>query len=91
MQRRDPGRDVDLTSVVLALFGSAVGRDTGGATAGGRMLGRWIMPALLIWGLATLLAAWNPLEIRPGPIRLSCDRNDRPVLVVLSAAALWKT
>jgi VanZ family protein len=54
-----PGRDVDLTSVVLALFGSAVG-----ATLVARLPAvnahRWTVPAILIWGLAIVLAAWNP-------------------------------
>ncbi len=59
MQLVVPGRDVDLTSVFLALSGSALG-----ATLVARLTavdaGRWIVAALLIWGLATLLAAWNP-------------------------------
>ncbi len=59
MQVLIPGRDVDLSSVLLALCGSAVG-----ATLVERLAGlderRWIVPALLIWGLATLLAGWNP-------------------------------
>lgn len=54
-----PGRDVDLTSVVMATLGSAVGatcvirRSAGDAH-------RWIVPALVIWGAAVALAAWNP-------------------------------
>lgn len=53
-----PSSDVDMTSVVLALVGSAVGaaplaRSTGDAR-------RWIMPAVLIWGLAVVLTAWRP-------------------------------
>jgi VanZ family protein len=54
-----PGRDVDLSSVVLALAGMAFG-----ATLVARLstldARRWIVPALVIWGLATMLAAWNP-------------------------------
>jgi glycopeptide antibiotics resistance protein len=53
-----PTRDVDMTSVVLALVGSAVGasplaRSTGDAR-------RWIRPAVLIWTLAVVLSAWSP-------------------------------
>jgi VanZ family protein len=54
-----PGRDVDLTSVVLALAGSALGAAPVARSAGGDAR-RWIMPALTIWGVAALLAAWNP-------------------------------
>jgi VanZ family protein len=59
MQVVVPGRDVDLSSGLLALSGSALG-----ATLVARLAAvdarRWIVPAILIWGLATLLAAWNP-------------------------------
>jgi VanZ family protein len=58
MQVIIPSRDVDMTSVVLALVGSALGaspmaRSTGDAR-------RWIMPAVLIWSLAVVLSAWSP-------------------------------
>ena len=54
-----PGRDVDLTSVLLAIFGSALGATlvTRIVVADAR---RWTTPALLIWGVAVTLAAWNP-------------------------------
>jgi VanZ family protein len=67
-----PGRDVDLTSVVLAAFGTAAGatlviyRPAVDAR-------RWTIPALLVWGLAVMLVSWNPprfmwpdrLELKP--------------------------
>ena len=55
-----PGRDVDLTSVVLAhsRLGRRARRSWRACAAVDAR--RWIVPALLIWGLATLLAAWNP-------------------------------
>ena len=58
-----PGRDVDLSSVVLALSGSALGA-TLVALVAAVDARRWIVPALLIWGLATLLAAWSPPRFR---------------------------
>jgi VanZ family protein len=54
-----PGRDVDLSSVVLALSGSALGAMLVARRAVVDARG-WIVPALVIWSLATLLAAWNP-------------------------------
>jgi VanZ family protein len=59
MQVVIPGRDVDMSSVLLALSGSALGAAlvTRLAAVDAR---RWIEPALLIWGVATMLAAWNP-------------------------------
>jgi VanZ family protein len=61
MQVVVPGRDSDPTSVALALVGSALGAITvtRSATQGPR---RWIVPALTIWCVATLLAAWSPLR-----------------------------
>jgi VanZ family protein len=56
-----PGHDVDLTSVALATCGSGVGATLVTRFAAVDARG-WAMPALLIWGLATLLAAWNPLS-----------------------------
>ena len=59
MQLVIPGRDVDLTSVVLAILGSG-----SGATLVARLAAvdarRWTVPALVVWGVATMLAAWNP-------------------------------
>jgi VanZ family protein len=54
-----PGRDVDLTSVVLALFGSILGT-TLVARLPAVNAARWTVPAILIWGLAIVLAAWSP-------------------------------
>jgi len=54
-----PGPDVDLTSVVLALFGSTLGAAAVARSAGGDAR-HWIMPGVLTWGVAALLAAWNP-------------------------------
>ncbi len=56
-----PGRDVDLTSVVLACSGAAVG---GTAVASLRHLAwrDWTIPALVIWALAALLTEGNPLQ-----------------------------
>ena len=56
-----PGRDVDFTSVVLACSGAAIG---GTAVASLRRLSwrDWTIPALVIWALATLLTAGNPLR-----------------------------
>jgi VanZ family protein len=52
-------RTADMTSVLLALIGSAAGA---AAVAGfpGRDPRRWTGPALLIWGIVVLLAAWTP-------------------------------
>jgi VanZ family protein len=61
MQLAIPGRDVDLTSVLLAAVGSALGsllvarRDALEAR-------QWVAPALGIWALSVLLSAWNPLN-----------------------------
>jgi glycopeptide antibiotics resistance protein len=54
-----PSRNMDMTSVLLALTGSATGAM---AVAGfpRRDPRRWTGPALLIWGIAVLLAAWTP-------------------------------
>ena len=59
MQIVIPGRDVDLTSVVLAASVRPSARRWWCACAA-MDARRWIVPALVIWGLATLLAAWNP-------------------------------
>jgi VanZ family protein len=60
-----PGRDVDLTSVVLAIAGSALGstavvRGANAHANASLSARRWIIPAILIWGVAVMLAAWNP-------------------------------
>jgi glycopeptide antibiotics resistance protein len=62
-----PGRDADLTSVVLAVLGSAAG-----ATAIVRFRDqhprRLIIPALAIWWLAVMFTFWNPPGFsRPQP------------------------
>ena len=67
MQLVVPGRDADLTSVALSLVGSALGALTvlRSAIQDPR---RWIVPALIIWCVATVLAAWSPLRFAwPNP------------------------
>jgi VanZ family protein len=67
-----PGRDVDLTSVALAIFGSAVAA-TLVIYLPAVDARRWTVPALLVWGLAVMLVSWNPprfmwpdrLELKP--------------------------
>jgi len=54
-----PGHEVDITSIALALLGSALGAAPVARSAAGDA-SRWIDPALLIWGLAVVMAAWNP-------------------------------
>jgi VanZ family protein len=54
-----PSRVVDMTSVALALMGSALGA-AAVARSAAEDARRWINPALVIWGLAVVLAAWNP-------------------------------
>jgi VanZ family protein len=62
-----PSRDLDMTSVVLAMVGAAIGawlvvRDESGNAR------RWIMPALVIWSMAVVLRAWSPWRFAwPGP------------------------
>ena len=53
-----PGRVADMTSVVLAVVGSA----TGGAVVRRpqRPPRQWVGPALVVWALAVALAAWTP-------------------------------
>jgi VanZ family protein len=54
-----PGRDVDLTSVLLALLGSTLGASL--MMRGARVeVHRWTIPALIVWGIAVTLAAWSP-------------------------------
>ena len=59
LQLAIPGRTVDMTSVALAVLGSALGAAPVACT-GDSDARRWIDPALLIWGLAVVLGAWNP-------------------------------
>jgi VanZ family protein len=54
-----PSRDADMTSVVLALCGSALGA-LPWVRSGPVVTRRWIVPALAIWSLAVILTAWNP-------------------------------
>jgi VanZ family protein len=62
-----PGRDVDMSSVVLATVGSAIGA-TIVAYRSSFDVRRWTAPALGLWGLAVVLAAWNPLRFQwPAP------------------------
>jgi VanZ family protein len=56
-----PGRNADATSVALALVGSALGAITAAQSATQEPR-RWIVPALAIWCVATLLATWSPLR-----------------------------
>jgi len=53
------GRDIDMTSVALAVLGSAVGAAAVARSADGDAR-RWITPALFCWGLAVVMAAWDP-------------------------------
>jgi glycopeptide antibiotics resistance protein len=62
-----PGAAIEITSVAVALAGSALGAApvAQSSAADGR---RWIIPALLIWGLAMVVAAWNPPQFAwPAP------------------------
>ena len=62
-----PARDVDATSIVLAVFGSAAGA---AAVVRSRELDphRLIMPAIAIWCLAVTFTLWNPPRFtRPAP------------------------
>ncbi len=54
-----PSRVADMTSVLLAVIGSAVG---GAVVVGSpqRTLRQWAGPALVVWALAVALAAWTP-------------------------------
>ena len=61
MQLVVPGRDADGTSVALAVVGSSVGAMTVMRWSNGEPR-RWIMPALAIWGVATVLATWSPFR-----------------------------
>jgi VanZ family protein len=54
-----PSREVDMTSVVLAVLGAAFGAAPLARSASGDAR-RWIMPALGIWALVVVLAVWTP-------------------------------
>jgi VanZ family protein len=54
-----PSREVDMTSVVLALLGSAAGAFVVERSAGGPAR-QWITPALLVWAATVALSAWTP-------------------------------
>jgi glycopeptide antibiotics resistance protein len=52
-------REVDMTSVVLAALGSALGAAPVARSPSGDAR-RWITPALVIWALVVAQAAWTP-------------------------------
>ncbi len=54
-----PSREIDMTSVMLALLGSASGAIVV-ERSGSRSARRFIRPSLLIWGTILALAAWTP-------------------------------
>jgi glycopeptide antibiotics resistance protein len=54
-----PSREVDMTSVVLALLGSAAGAFVVERSAGGPAR-QWITSALLVWAATVALSAWTP-------------------------------
>ncbi len=54
-----PSREIDMTSVMLALLGSAAGAIVVERSAS-RSARRFVRPSLLIWGTIVALAAWTP-------------------------------
>jgi VanZ family protein len=54
-----PGREIDMTSVLMAILGSAAGAAAAALSPAGNPR-RFIPAALLIWGLAVVVASWNP-------------------------------
>jgi glycopeptide antibiotics resistance protein len=54
-----PSHEVDMTSVVLALLGSAAGAFVVERSAIGAAR-QWIIPALLVWAGTVALSAWTP-------------------------------
>ena len=54
-----PGRVADMTSVVIALIGSATGAAVVSRSPQ-RTPRQWVGPALVVWALAVMLAAWTP-------------------------------
>jgi glycopeptide antibiotics resistance protein len=57
-----PSREVDMTSIVLAVLGSAAGAVVVKRSAV-RSARQWINPALLVWALTVALSAWTPPNI----------------------------
>ena len=57
-----PSREVDTTSVVLAVLGSALGAVVVERSAV-RSARRWISPALLVWAVTVALSAWTPPNV----------------------------
>jgi glycopeptide antibiotics resistance protein len=53
------GRVADMTTVILALLGSATGAAVVTWSAP-RSPRRWVVPALVVWGVVVALAAWTP-------------------------------
>ncbi len=54
-----PSREIDMTSVVLAILGSTFGAAAVGRSAS-ESARHWITPALWIWGSVIALSAWTP-------------------------------
>lgn len=54
-----PSRVADMTSVLMALIGSATGAAIVTWSAR-RTLSQWVGPALVVWAVAVTLAAWTP-------------------------------
>lgn len=55
-------RDVDMTSVLIALVGSAVGAAVVGLRAQ-RTARAWVGPALAVWMVVVALGAWTPFRL----------------------------
>jgi VanZ family protein len=69
-----PGRDVDMTSIVLALVGSAIGATAVVRSAPGSLRG-WIPAAIAIWAVAAALVLWSPPRFAwPEPPYLQAER-----------------
>ena len=58
-------RRADLTSVALAIVGGVAGA-AGPSISAERTARRWIRPAVLVWAMTVLLAAWAPFHLAPG-------------------------
>ncbi len=68
-----PGREIDMTSVIIAVLGSAIGSVPVAMRAGDPR--RLIPASLLIWSLAVMLAAWKPARFAwPDPPYLRAER-----------------
>ena len=85
-----PGRDVDLTSVALAIFGSAVGSDAGDPPPGHGCSPLDDASAL---GLGPGESCWwhGTRRDSPGPIGRSSNRKWWSRSGRISEVALWKT